>query len=133
MTVEQFEQTYVAKDAFVSLVGTKLLELTDEKAVVYLKVRKQHLNGFGMVHGGMLYVLADFAFGALVNNKYEIAVTQIGHINYVRAAITDELFATATETVRVGHNTAVEVIIRDGKGEIVCVGSFNGFIKNVKK
>lgn len=133
MTNEELIIKHFEKDGYVKLSGIKLVELTEEKAVASAKIGKEHLNANGSVQGGMLYTLADFAFAVHANFLHPATVTQGGHIQYVRAAITDEITATAKETVRVGHNTISEVVIRDGKGEIVCVCSFNGFVKDIDR
>ncbi len=133
MTNAELIIKHFEKDGYVKLSGIKLVELTEEKAVASAKIGKEHLNANGSVQGGMLYTLADFAFAVHANFLHPATVTQGGHIQYVRAAITDEITATAKETVRVGHNTISEVVIRDGKGEIVCVCSFNGFVKDIDR
>lgn len=133
MTNEELTIKHFENDGYVKLSGIKLVELTEEKAVASAKIGKEHLNANGSVQGGMLYTLADFAFAVHANFLHPATVTQGGHIQYVRAAITDEITATAKETVRVGHNTISEVVIRDGKGEIVCVCSFNGFVKDIDR
>ena len=126
-------QRFFEKDGYVKLSGIEIVEVTKEKAVVRAKIGAEHVNVAGAVQGGMLYTVADFAFAVLGNYLHPTTVTQGGHISYIRAARTSEITATATETVRVGHNCVSEVIIRNDKDEIVCVCSFNGFVKEIEK
>lgn len=133
MTKEELIRKMFAKDAYVKLSGIEIVEITDESATVRAKIQAEHLNANGAVQGGMLYTLADFAFAVHANYLHPMTVTQGGHINYIRAAVTDEVTATATERVRSGHNTISEVFVRNGAGETVCVCTFNGFVKDVTK
>lgn len=131
MEKEELLRKYFKKDRYVELSGIEIAEMGAEKCVVCAKIEEKHLNANGRVQGGMLYTLADFAFAICSNYLHPITVTQGGHIQYVRAAVTTTLTATAKETLRVGHNTLCEVIITDDKGDVVCVCNFNGFVKDV--
>ncbi len=133
MTDLQFLEKFFEKDGFVKAAGIKIVEVDEEKAVVRAKITDEHRNANGAVQGGMLYTLADFAFAALGNHKHPVTVTQVGQISYVKAAVTDEITATAKEVVRAGHNTVCEVVVTDAEGRVVCVCSFNGFVKDVDK
>ncbi len=132
--MNDFEQmnTFFEKDGFIKLIGTEILSVDENKAVVKAKITDSHRNAGGAVQGGMLYALADFAFAVLSNYKHPVTVTQVGQISYVKAAYADEVVATAVETVRVGHTNVCQITIQDDKGQTVCVCSFNGFIKEVK-
>ncbi len=120
-------------DGFVKLAGVEIVELTEEKAVVAANISAEHLNANGSVQGGMLYTVADFAFAVLGNYKHPMTVTQVGQISYIKAAFTNRITATATERVRAGHNTVCEVAIEDDKGQVVCICTFNGFVKDIDK
>ena len=128
---EELIRKFFEADEFVKLAGIEIAEITKGKAVVTAKIEKKHLNANGSVQGGMLYTLADFAFAVYANYVHPTTVTQGGHIHYVKAANTSCLTATAKETLRSGHNTLSEVIIKDDKDQIVCVCNFNGFVKDV--
>ncbi len=133
MTNLEFVKKFFEKDGFVKLTGYEIVEVDEEKAVVKGKITDMHRNANGSVQGGMLYGIADFAFAVLANFIHPVTVTQMGQISYVKAAFTDEIIATAKEKVRSGHTTVSEVVIQDDKGQIVCVCTFNGFVKDVDK
>ncbi len=133
MTDFQLTKRIFEDDGFVKLAGVEIVEVDEKKAVVAANISAQHLNANGSVQGGMLYTVADFAFAVLGNYNHPMTVTQVGQISYVKAAFTNRIIATATERVRSGHNTVCEVIITDDKGTVVCVCSFNGFVKDVDR
>ena len=122
------------KDRYVALSGIKIEEVGDDYATVGAAVRPdEHMNGVGTVQGGMLYTAADFAFAVLTNMLHPTTVTQTATVTYIRAAKTDRISATARELACSGHNCVVEVVVKDADGEIVCTGSFNGFISGKKE
>lgn len=133
MTDLELTKRFFQDDGFVKLAGIEIVEVTAEKAVVKAKIDDRHRNANGSVQGGMLYTLADFAFAVLGNHNHPVTVTQVGQISYVKAAITDEVTATARESVRSGHTTVCQVTVQDDKGQTVCICNFNGFVKDVDK
>ena len=92
---------------------------------------KREIPFLNRFEGGMLYTLGDFAFAAIANYLHPATVTQGGQISYIRAAYTSTITAKAREIVRSGHNCVCEVEIYNDKNEIVCVCTFNGFIKEI--
>ncbi len=133
MTDVELTKKIFDRDSFVKLIGAEIIELDAEKAVVRAPVTEQCFNANGTAQGGMLYTLADFAFAVHANYIHPMTVTQCGHIDYVRPSKPPYVVAEAREKVRAGHNTVSEVILRDASGEIVCVCTFNGFVKDVDR
>lgn len=119
-----------AHDKFVQLAGIELEEVNDDGATVTAAIGPQHLNANGSVQGGMLFSVADFAFAVLSNYLHPVTVTQVANFTYVKAAYTDRLRCEAREIVRSGHNTVAELKVFDGVGNLVCAGTFNGFVKD---
>ena len=66
--------------------------------VVQMEVRDNMLNGNGTCHGGVLFTLADSAFGFACNSRNLRTVAASGQIDYLRPALVgDILQATAVE------------------------------------
>ena len=82
--------------------GFKIIELTKEKCVLEYKIIESGLNPYGIVHGGLLFGLADSACGILSTMNEKKCVTTSANINYLNAAKGEKIIATAT-------------IIKDGK------------------
>lgn len=71
------------------------------RAAVTLRVRKDHLNFNGTCHGGVIFALADTAFGLASNSHGAIAAGIDAHITYqVAVHAGDVLTASATEVTR---------------------------------
>ena len=125
--------TFFKADKYVEASNIKIEEVNEEKAVIVADIDERHLNANGCVQGGMLYTIADFAFAVLGNYLHPSTVTQTGQITYLRPAFTKRLKAVAKEKERAGHCTVCETVVYDENDKVLCVCSFNGFIKEITK
>lgn len=95
--MEQVKQI-LAKDRFaIDAVGIELVEVEPGRAVVRLEVGEKHLNGLGIMQGGAIFTLADYALAAAANSHGMVAVTISATISYFRAVSTGTLLAEAIE------------------------------------
>jgi acyl-CoA thioesterase len=102
--------TMLEKDWFSQWLGIEILELTPGYVKLKIKVKKEMLNGFQIVHGGIYYSIADSAL-AFASNSYGIksvsVETSISHL--VSCKEGDEVFAE-TEEVFSGNKIGVYAI-----------------------
>ncbi|NLI92305.1 MAG: hotdog fold thioesterase [Peptococcaceae bacterium] len=85
------------KDIFAKHIGIEIIEAGEGKAVGRLKTSGDHLNGLGIVHGGVIFSLADTTFAAASNSREGIAVAANVSISYCKAAQQGTLVARAEE------------------------------------
>ncbi len=104
---------YFEKDRFARYVGIELIDIAPGRATVSLKIQECHLNAVDMVHGGVLFALADFAFAAASNSHGTIAVAVNNSISYIKAAEGDILYAEAREISKDRKLASYSVEIRD--------------------
>jgi len=101
--------------------GIRLEEAEPGRAVLSMRVQKKHLQVHGVVHGGILAVLADTAAGMAVycsiSRGTRIATVEM-KINYLETVDGGNLLAEA-KVLRVGRNFAVaECDVRDSHGRL---------------
>ena len=90
-----------AHDPLVRHLGIEFADGGIGRATVSLRVRKEHLNFNGTCHGGVIFALADTAFGLASNSHGAIAAGIDAHITYqVAARAGDVLRAAAVEVSR---------------------------------
>jgi acyl-CoA thioesterase len=104
---------YFEKDRFATYVGIELLEISAGRATAILKIKEHHLNAVDMVHGGVLFALADLAFAAASNSHGTIAVAVNNSISFIKAAEGDVLYAEAREISKDRKLAAYSVEIKD--------------------
>ena len=55
-----------------------------------MTVRKEMINGFGIVHGGVAFSLADSAFAFACNNRNNLSVALDTSINFLKPVHVDD-------------------------------------------
>jgi acyl-CoA thioesterase len=85
-----------------------------------MQVRADMLNGHRIVHGGMVFALADTAFAYVCNGRNEKTVAaQAGIVFLGSAADGETLIAEAEEAASAGRSGVTRVSIRTAEGRPV--------------
>ena len=93
----EYAKQFLNDDKFALHAGIELLEVKSGTAKVRMEVKPFHINGVGLVHGGALFTLADFAFAAAANSHEEVAVAINASISYLKGVKAGILYAEAEE------------------------------------
>lgn len=93
-------------DAFAKFVGIEVLQATPQRSVCRLKLGPQHLNGVGVVQGGVLFTLADLALAVAANADDADRVTLSSHIDFLKGIGEGVILAEATP-IKIGKTTAL--------------------------
>ena len=110
--------------------GFKIERVAPGEAVVSVKVDDDKLNGHDTCHGGIIFSLADSAFGFACNSYNKLVVGQHCTITYlVPGRGGDTLYAHAKETNRSGRTGVYDVVVSNQDGvELV---HFRGVSRNI--
>ena len=108
------------KDAFARLLGIEVLQAAGGCAKVRMEVRPEHLNGLGMVHGGAIFTLADYAFALACNSEGVTSVAINASISFVKAVTEGTLCAAATKAAD-GKVAPYEIRVTDSAGALVAL------------
>ena len=120
-------QRLIARDRFVQSLGIRCVDAGSGHATVTLTVGEAHLNFNGTCHGGVIFALADTAFGLASNSHGLIAAGIDAHITYhVAAQAGDTLTATAVEVSRTRKLGVYRVDLARGDGTLI--SSFTGTV-----
>ena len=76
---------YTAENAFVQACGIEIWELEEDHAVMGAAARPELLNPMGMLHGGLLFTLADCCSGVTARTDGRTYVTRNIHEGQVYA------------------------------------------------
>ncbi len=97
-------------DFFSQWMGVEVLEVREGYSRIKMTIRKEMVNGFGIVHGGLPFSLADSAFAFACNNRNNLSVALDVTITFMKAVnIGDVLIAEAKE-IHNGRSTGVYLI-----------------------
>jgi acyl-CoA thioesterase len=109
------------KDAFARLLGIEVVESGPGRAKVRMAVTPGHRNGLGMVHGGAMFTLADYAFAVACNSHGYAAVAINANISYLKAPKGGVLWAEAEELAVEGKMGSCQVRVLDEDGSVVAM------------
>ena len=96
-----------SKDLFSQWLGIEVVEQGDGFVSLRMQIRTEMLNGFNIVHGGIIYSLADsaLAFASNASGKHAVSIeSSISHFKTVQTG--DMLFARASR-IKEGQSISV--------------------------
>ena len=115
--------------ASTELLGMEVTEMSQGHAVVTMLVREDMLNGHAIVHGGLLFTLADTAFAMACNTEGSMTVSTGAEIVFFAPGHAgDVLTATAVLRSQRGRNGIYDVEVRNDAG---IVAEFRGHSRTV--
>ena len=95
-----------------------------------MRLRADMLNGHRIVHGGMVFALADTAFAYVCNGRNEKAVAAQASIVFLGSAQEGEtLFAEAQELATAGRSGVTRVTVRTSDGRPIA--EFTGYSRTI--
>jgi LAO/AO transport system kinase len=116
-----------AADPFARWAGIRCTSAGDGAATVEMTLAAHHINFNGSCHGGVMFALADTAFGLASNSHGVIAAGIDAHITYQQATYKgDRLVARAYEISRSAKLAVYRVDVTRGDGAVV--SSFTGTV-----
>ncbi|MFT3846034.1 MAG: hotdog fold thioesterase [Lacibacter sp.] len=97
-TPAEIANSMMLKDAFSNWLGVEIIDIKDGYCKVKMTVREEMTNGVGLVHGGILFSLADSALGFASNSRNKQSVSLDTSISFIKTASPGNiLVAEATE------------------------------------
>ena len=103
-------------DKFVDFCGITLDEIGPGYAKTSMDIKPHHLNGAGVIQGGVLFSLADYALASAANSREKLSVSIETSMSFIKGISTGKVFAVAKE-VSCGRTLArydVPVTTEDG-------------------
>jgi len=109
-------------DLFSQWLGILIIEIKEGYSKIKMIVRSEMINGFGIVHGGIAFSLADSAFAFACNNRNKLSVALDTSINFLKPVhVHDELVAEAKE-LHNGKSTGLyHITITNQKEQVVAI------------
>ena len=107
-------------DLFSQWLGIKVLEIKEGYSKIQMTVRKEMINGFGIVHGGISFSLSDSAFAFACNNRNVLSVALDTSINFLKPVHVDDVLTAEAKELHHGKSTGLyHVNITNQKDHLV--------------
>ncbi|MEQ1796627.1 MAG: hydroxyphenylacetyl-CoA thioesterase PaaI [Lacibacter sp.] len=94
-------------DLFSQWLGIEVIEIKEGYSKIKMTVRKEMINGFGIVHGGVAFSLADSAFAFACNNRNNLSVALDTSINFLKPIHVDDRLTAEAKELHNGKSTGL--------------------------
>ena len=112
--------TMLNNDAFSKWLGIEIDEFREGYCKLHFTIRPEMLNGFNIVHGGVIFSASDSAFAFACNSQGIISVALDVHITFIRAGRAGERMTIEAKEIHTGNRTSFyDIITTNEKNEIV--------------
>jgi phenylacetic acid degradation protein PaaD len=110
--------------------GFQLVDVTDNSATLSVVVREDMVNGLGVCHGGIVFLLADSAMAYATNAANHVALAVAASIDFVAPARLGDTLTARAESRWAGGRTALSDVVvtarTPGNDESNVVALFRG-------
>lgn len=109
-------------DLFSRWLGIEVLEVKEGYSKIKMTVRDEMINGFGIVHGGVAFSLADSAFAFACNNRNNLSVALDTAINFTKPVHVGDILTAETKEIHNGKSTGLyHITITNQRDHIVAI------------
>jgi acyl-CoA thioesterase len=114
MNIDSLANTVVdhmmENDFFSQWMGVEVLEVKEGYSRIRMTIRKEMVNGFGIVHGGLPFSLADSAFAFACNNRNNLSVALDVTITFTKAVNVGDVLTAEAKEIHNGRSTGVYLV-----------------------
>ena len=119
---QQVVQHMMQHDGFSQWLGISVQEVKEGYSKIKMTVRPEMINGFGIVHGGIPFSLADSAFAFACNNRNNLSVALDTTINFTKSTQPGDVLTAEANEVHNGRSTGLYLItVTNQHGEQVAL------------
>jgi acyl-CoA thioesterase len=97
-------------DYFSQWMRVNVIEIREGYSKIEMLIRDEMVNGFGIVHGGIPFSLADSAFAFACNNRNNLSVALDVTITFTKAVNIGDILTAEAKEVHNGRSTGVYLI-----------------------
>ncbi len=97
-------------DYFSQWMGVEVIEVKEGYSKIRMTIRKEMVNGFGIIHGGIPFSLADSAFAFACNNRNNLSVALDVTITFTKAVHIGDILTAEAKEIHNGKSTGVYLI-----------------------
>jgi len=109
-------------DAYSKWLGIEIDDFRAGYCKLHYTVRPDMVNGFKIIHGGVLFSAADSAFAFACNISGQVTVALDVHISFIKSAFIGDVLTVEARQLHAGNRTGVyDITTTNQAGETICV------------
>ena len=113
-------------DHFSQWLGIEVLALSEGHCKLKMKVRREMLNGFSILHGGISFSLADSCFAFASNSRGLLCVSLQASISYPLSAKEGDVLIAESKEISFGKSSAIYDVEVKVEGTEILIAIFRG-------
>ncbi|MBA2745223.1 MAG: hydroxyphenylacetyl-CoA thioesterase PaaI [Flavisolibacter sp.] len=98
------------KDLFSQWLGIRVLEVKEGYSRIAMEIRAEMINGFGVIHGGVCFSLADSAFAFACNNRNNLSMALDTSINFLKPTYPGDILTAEAKELHNGRTTGLYLV-----------------------
>ena len=98
------------QDLFSQWLGIQVQQVKEGYSKIQMTVRQEMLNGFGVVHGGIAFSLADSAFAFACNNRNNLSMALDTSITFTKSVHPGDVLTAEAQELHNGRSTGLYLI-----------------------
>jgi acyl-CoA thioesterase len=124
-TPQQVVTHMMQHDLFSQWLGISVIAVKEGYSKIEMTIRLEMVNGFGIIHGGVTFSLADSAFAFACNNRNNLSVALDTSINFIKPVHVGDVLTAEAKELHNGKSTGLYQITVSNQNEQV-VAVFKG-------
>ncbi|HEY0730773.1 MAG TPA: hydroxyphenylacetyl-CoA thioesterase PaaI [Chitinophagaceae bacterium] len=97
-------------DLFSQWLKITVLEVKEGYSRITMTLRQEMINGFGVIHGGIAFSLADSAFAFACNNRNNLSMALDTSITFTKATKPGDILTAEAKELHNGRSTGLYLI-----------------------
>lgn len=109
-------------DLFSQWLGIQVIDIKEGYSKITMTIRKEMINGLGIIHGGVAFSMADSAFAFACNNRNVLSVALDTSINFLKPVHIDDTLIAEAKELHNGKSTGLyHITITNQHNNVVAV------------
>ena len=122
LKASQVVQYMMEHDLFSQWLGIKVIDIKEGYSKITMTIRKEMINGLGIIHGGVAFSMADSAFAFACNNRNVLSVALDTSINFLKPVHVDDVLIAEAKELHNGKSTGLyHITITNQHNHVVAV------------
>lgn len=107
---EDVVSSMMKSDLFSQWLGIEVLDIREGYSKIQMQLRAEMINGFGVIHGGITFSLADSCFAFACNNRNNLSMALDTSINFTKATKPNDVLTAEAKEIHNGKSTGLYLI-----------------------
>ena len=109
-TPNQIVDKMMHDDLFSRWLKIKIIEIKEGYSKIMMEIRDEMINGFNVIHGGIIFSLGDSAFAFACNNRKNLSLALDVSISFNKAVKPGDILIAEAKEIHNGKSTGLYIV-----------------------